>query len=452
MNTSNPAVDDQNKRVRRIVIAVVAIAVVAFGVALYLAIRKENRRERWDLLAQLRKEGEVDLRRDPVFQPPAASYNPERIAYIHKLEAFLEQEAADSGDALEPHTRYLIAKTIADHLLANPGLRDQTKRAAYYAQAVKQLEVIRDKFPDFPINWTMLSEEGFPSLTRQFIQWLKDNQAWEKEHMLRAREPASDVRVLLRTTRGDMLMGLYTEHAPAWTAAFIERAVGGFYDGTNFVSKREIGDISSPEEFSLRAAGTLSRGLRAFDSEGHKTASEINSRCGTLPDEARNRIPQERGIVSAWHEPGTEYDNADQFIVLTRTSPLLDYRYTPIGKILDEQGVDSLATLDRIFGDDTWSADKKARDDTELRGILDWLRVPVTIVKVLVYKDGKLMEPAEGALPTKAAPEAAEQTLSGVKADRYKADAPTPPEDTGPKDDGKKDEPSKDGPNGDEGK
>ncbi len=430
MNTPIPADGDSSKRIRHIVIAVVAIALVAFGVALYLAIRNEGRQERWDLLAQVRQDGEPGLRADPLFEAPVAALNPERRAYIQKLEAFLKQKAIDSGDALEPHTRYLVAKTIADHLLANPGMRDENARHAYYAQAREQLETIRDKFPDFPLNWTALSEEGSASLTRQFIQWLEDNEAWEKEHMLRARAPSADVRVLLRTTRGDMLMGLYTKDAPTWTAAFVQRAVRGFYDGTCFVSKREVGDVSAPEEFSLRAAGTLSRGLRPYDAAGTNTASEAPSRSGMLPDEARNRIPHDRGIVSAWHQPSTEYDNAEQFLVLARPSPLLDYKYTPIGKLLDEGGVHSLATLDDIFASDTWNTDKKTRDDTELRGILDWLRVPVTITKVLVYRNGKLLEPAEGeALPTKVATEPKERALADVQTDRYKIEAPKPPSD-----------------------
>ncbi len=436
MKSTDSRGGDPAKRLRLIIISVVVLAVLGFALALYLAIEKEGQQERWDVFEQLRKDGEPT--QDPVWENPYSVYNPERAAYVRKLELFLESKAKDGDDALEPHTRYLIAKTLADHILSNPGILDQKERGAFYEKAVAQLETIRDSHPDFPINWTMLSDEGFPSLTRQFIQWLKDNQAWEKENMLRPRDVADSVRVLLRTTRGDMLLGVYTEDAPTWTTAFLERAVNGFYDGTMFVSKRAIGDISQPEEHSMRAAGSLSRGLQAFDQDGHKKATEVASRSAMLPDEARNRIPHTRGTICAWHAGSDEYDNGEQFILLARDSPLLDYKFTPVGKMLDEQGISSFATLDEIFGGTTWSEDKSVRDDTDLRSLLDWFRAPVEIVKVLVYENGTLKEPTGGALPTKAKTEASESTLASLKADRYKADAPNPPadDDTPPKKDG----------------
>ena len=62
-----------------------------------------------------------------------------------------------------------------------------------------------------------------------------------------------------------------------------------------------------------------------------------------------------------------------------------------------------------------------------MSGLLDWLQVPVQIVKVLVYKDGKLQQASEGASPHRVAAEASERTLSSVKADRYKAEPPVKP-------------------------
>ncbi len=311
--------------------------------------------------------------------------------------------------------------------VSNPGILDQEERGAFYEQAVSQLETIRDKFPDFPLNWTMLSSEGFPSLTRQFIQWLKDNQAWEREHMLRARDPNKDLRVVIRTDRGDLLVGLYAEDAPSWTAAFVKRAVAGDYDGTAFFSKRQIGDESSPEDHTVRAGGALSRGMQAFDVEGHKAVTEKSVRCGVLPEEARNRIPHQRGIMSVWHDPSDEYDHSEQFILCAADSPLLDYKYTPVGKVLDEEEFKSSETLTRIFAGETWSADKDVRDNTELRGVLDLFQAPVQIIKVLVFDGGALQEPEEGAAPTKAKTEDKERALSSIEVDRYKADAPKPP-------------------------
>lgn len=416
-----------SKRLRLILIGVIALAVLGFGYALLNAIQKEDKQERWDILDKLRRDGEPAPDRDPMWFNPSGVLNPERAAYVRRLETFLEKTAKDAGDALEPQTRYVIAKTLADHILSNPGILDQEERGAFYAKAVEQLEAIRDKFPDFPLNWTMLSREGFPSLTRQFIEWLKDNQAWEREHMLRAREPNKDLRVVIRTDRGDLLVGLYTEDAPLWTAAFVKRAIAGEYDGTAFFSKRQIGDESSPEDHTVRAGGAMSRGMQAFDVEGHKAVTEKTTRSGMLPEEARNRIPHQRGIMSAWHDPADEYDHAEQFILCAANSPLLDYKYTPVGKLLDADEFKSSETLANIFGGDTWSADKDVRDNTDLRAVLDLFQAPVQIIKVLVFESGALQEPTEGASPTKAQTADKERALSSIEVDRYKADAPKPP-------------------------
>ncbi len=416
-----------NKRLRLIVIGAIALAVLGFGYALYSAIQKEDQQERWDVLDKLRRDGEPAPDADPFFQNPYGVYNPERLAYIRRLETFLDKTAKDSDDALEPHTRFVIAKTIADHILSNPGILDQEERGAFYAKAVEHLESIRDEHPDFPLNWTMLSEEGFPSLTRQFIQWLEQNRAWEKEHMLQAKAPAADVRVVIRTTRGDLLVGLYPELAPTWTANFIERAVAGEYDGTFFITKREIGDISEPEEHTIRAGGAMTRGMGDFDMDGHKKVAATKLRSGALPEESRNRIPHQRGIMSAWHDPSDEYDHDAQFILCAAPSPLLDYKYTPVGKLIDGDGFKSFDTLKRVFEGKTWNAEKTVRDNADLRPLVDYLQAPVQIVKILVFRDGSLQAPEAAASPTKAEVKDKERALSSIEVDRYASEAPKPP-------------------------
>ncbi len=431
-----------SNRLRLIIIGVVALAVLGFGYALFTAIQKEGKQERWDILDKLRREGEPPPDRDPLWFGSGQPLSPERAVYIRRLENFLEKTAKETDDALEPQTRYIIAKTIADHLLSNPGLIDMAERGQYYEQAVAHLESIRDDFPDFPLNWTMLSREGFNSLTREFLTWLESNQKWESEHMLRAREPNKDLRVVIRTNRGDLLVGLYTELAPKWTAAFTKRAIAGEYDGTAFFSKRQIGEGELTEDHTVRAGGAMSRGLQDFDVEGHKKLTEETVRSGNLPEESRNAIPHTAGIMTVWHDPADEYDSDEQFMLCAADSPLLNYKYTPVGKLLDEDGFNSTETLKRIFASDTWSADKDVRDDTSLRGLLDLFQAPAQIVKVLVFEAGSLQEPPEGASPTKAQIEDKERALSSIEEDRYKTDMPTPPEKDEPK---KGDEPKDDG-------
>lgn len=421
-------------RLRLALIVAAVLAVGGFALAIFLALRKEAVQERWDVLEKLRDDFEP--RQDPIWENPYGVYNKERERYIAALEKFLDAKAKEEDDALEPHTRFLLAKTIADHILANPGILDMEERGAFYAKAVAQLEAIRDDFPDFPLNWTRLSPEGFPSLTRQFIGWLRENEKWEREHMLRAQDPDAGVRVLLRTERGDMLMGLYRELAPKWTEAFLERAARGFYDGTAFVEKQDVGDDTNPEKRFVGGGGAATRGAKPFDAEQHDEIAETKVRAGLLPEESRNRIPHDRGVVSAWHRLSDEYDTDARFLIVTGLSPSLDYRFTPIGKLVEEEGVNSLRTLDRIFGGTTWREDGKVRDDTERAEILDYLQAPVRIVKVLVYEDGKLRQTGADALPTRAEVLESEKSLSGIEVDRFKAEPPVRPEEPQGDDDG----------------
>lgn len=424
--------------IRKIVIGTVIVLVGVFAFLLWQAVEDEGQLDRWDTLEAIRRKHEPS--QDPIWENPYGVYNDERKKYISALEAFLEGEAKASGDALTPHTRYMLAKTIADHILANPGILDQEDRGAWYAKATAQLAAIRDEHPDFPLNWTMLSEEGFPNLTRQFLKWLEENQAWEQEHMLRAMEPDAGVRVLVRTNRGDMLFGTYGELAPDWTEAFLASAANGALDGVMFVEKRDVGDAAEPGEHGVRTGGAASRAIEVFDAQSAKKASEAKLRGDRLPAESRNRIPVDRGIVVAWHDGADTYDTANDLFFITSRSPYLDYKYTPVGKLVDENGIQSLLTADRIFGGSVWREDETVRDDTELRGLLDWFQAPVQIVKVLVYRDGKLVEPTQP-LDSRATVEESERSLSSVKADRYKEEPPVKPAVSDPKDGEDEDDP-----------
>lgn len=422
------AVAKRAARIRVALIAVAVLAVVGFAVAIFIALKEEGAVERWDLFGQLRRE--MEPAQDPIWTNPYGLYNPERERYIAALEKFLDTKAKQEDDALAPHTRFIIAKTVADHILSNPGLLDMEARSKFYAKGAAQLEALRDDYPDFPLNWSKLSSEGFPSLTRQFLNWFTENEKWEKEHLLASREPDSDVRVLFRTERGDMLVGLYKD-AASWTDGFVDRAAKGFYDGTAFMLKEEVGDVAEPEEHYVVGGLTESRGsAEAFDTTAHKKVSDTRSRSGLLPAESRNRIPHERGILAAWHDGSDQYDNAERFLIVSRRSPRLDYEYTPTGKLLNEGEVDSLRVLDRIFGGPVWREDEKVRADTDLSGILGYFQAPVKIVKVLVYRGGVLQDPGADALPWRAPVEESEKSYSTLKVDQYKQEPPAKPKES----------------------
>ena len=80
-----------------------------------------------------------------------------------------------------------------------------------------------------------------------------------------------------------MMLGIYKDLAPEWTARFLERAAAGHYDGTSFVSRRKSGDAAEPGEYAIRAAGADSRGLKAFD--------VANKACKSAPAQKERPVP-----------------------------------------------------------------------------------------------------------------------------------------------------------------
>ncbi len=415
----------QAKKIKWTAIGLVVVAAGVVGFLLFQEIEEEAAAERWDKYAALREKYEPDQMQDPIFQDPYGIYGEQRERYVRNLEKFLEEQAKTLPDALEPHVRWRLARTLADHILSMKTTLDFDKRSPHYEKAIKHLTEIRDDFPDFQLNWANFKPAGFPTVTRQFIHWLEENRAWEQEHLPKPKEPDGAETVVLRTTRGDLHLRLYATDAPNWTKAFLERAVAGEYDGTAFFMKREQGDDVEPFEHWLRAGAQTTRGAEAFNATQHIEFTKDKDQGSLLLEESRNRIPHDRGIVSAWHGDATEYDHPSQFIVCRRPSPSLDYDFTPVGKLIDDA---SLETLDRIWSSKIWRSDPEVSSDTgELRGVLDFLQVPVEIVKVLVYRDGALVTtnaPSEH----KAEVTAKEEKLATLERDALRVEEPEKPE------------------------
>ena len=417
-------------RIRMLVIVGAVLLIGVIAALLWKGVTDDAAAERWDKYADLR--ATYELGQDNFWQDPAGTYAAELSRYIKALEAFIEDEGGTSGDVLVAQARWRLARTTTDLILTMKDVLDPAKRAPMYEKAIAQLEKLQSEYPEFPLNSKMFRPDEFPTMTRKFIDFLQKNQAWEAQYLPKAQEPDGKHTIVVRTTRGDVRFNLYREAAPAWTEQFLERASAGFWDGTAIFGKREVGTTADPRERTLRGGDPDSRDAAPYDSKGHVDFAADDQGGGLMPGESRNRIPHERGIVAAWHDGGTTYDDKDQFIFVLARSPMLDYDYTPVGKITDPQSLD---TLDRIWDQPTWNEDPLVRDDTgETRGILDYLQAPVRIEKILVFDESGALVKATDALPTKAAATAEEQSLRGLKVDAYKTAVPeraTPPEKDG---------------------
>lgn len=438
-NEAPPAGGSGSPRLKALVIgaAVVAVAVMAFFI--WRGVSEDAEAGVWDRYYALRQEHEP--KQDPLWNDLYGVFAAQRDRYIRALDAFLEKEASENDDALEPEVRWRLAKTLADHILAQRDLTDATKRRAYYDRAIEQMGKIRDDFPDYPLNWDIWKPDRFPSLTRKFVDWLEKNRDWESKYLPSARAPDGEHTVVFQTTAGDVRVKMYATDAKAWVDGFLKRAIAGGYDGTSIFEKREIGtDAAESRENAIRGGSAESRDAQPYNTESHLKLAADPDGGGLLPAEARNLIPHTRGVMVAWHDAATEYDDPVQFMWVVQDSPQFDYGYTPVGKATDDA---SLATLDRIFERKTWRTDPKVSQDAgEARKILDYFQAPIVIVKVLVYgADGALIEPAAGAAhAARAIPSSDEGKLSTLKADAAKTAEPKKPAAPAGEDDTKKPE------------
>ncbi len=421
-------------RIRMLVIVGAVLLIGIIVALLWKGVTDDAASERWDKYADVR--ATYELGQDNFWQDPAGTYAAELSRYIRALEQFIEEEGDGSGDVLTAQARWRLARTAADLVLTMKDVLDPAKRAPIYKKAIAQLEKLQSDYPDFPLNSSMFRPEEFPTMTRKFIDFLQKNQAWEAKYLPKAQEADGTHTIVVRTTRGDVRFKLYREGAPKWTEQFLQRASAGFWDGTAIFGKREVGTTADPRERTLRGGHPDSRGAAPYDSKAHVAFASGEQGGGLMPGESRNRIPHDRGIVAAWHDGGTTYDDRDQFLFVLQRSPMLDFDYTPIGKISDPQSLD---TLDRMWDQPTWNEDPLVRDDTgETRGILDYLQAPVVIEKVLVFDASGTLVKAGEALPNRAAATSTEQTLSGLKVDAYKVAVPeraAPPEEDTEEDD-----------------
>ena len=421
-------------QVRLVKIAVAAAVVIGLGVLaffIFRALRRDEVSSRWDEFAAIQAEYEpTDFRQDPLLEGVGDPYRSRRARYIERLEELLAKDVAGLEDALAPQVHWLLAKLSADQVMSMKDELDVQKRRVHWERAREHLGILRDDYPDFHLNWRMFAPESESSLTRRFLRTVRANLDWEKKNLPSERDPQDDVVVVLRTTRGDMRFGLYRNEALDLVELLLERVTRGEYDGTAFFAKTDTKQDGEQEQGTIRGGHRPTWDAKPFERKQHVSFAEPENPGTVMPSSSRWLIPHTRGVVAAWHEPTDEYDGSQQLLVVTARSPLLDYVYTPIGKLLDEA---SLATADRIYAAEAW------RDDLDVdlgsddgRKVADFLQVPVTIVKALVYENGTLREPASEPRPNRAEVDESERSLETLVADAYVAKAPERPEPPAP--------------------
>ena len=141
--------------------------------------------------------------------------------------------------------------------------------------------------------------------------------AWAETPQAPLAEDGKATRAIIKTKFGEMELVFFPELAPRHVESFLNLARKGFYDGTIF--HRVIpgfmiqgGDPNTKDPSNRQSYGNGGPGY-------------------TLPAEF-NRIPHERGIVSAAR--ATDPNSAgSQFFIVVDKAPHLDGKYTVFGEV-----------------------------------------------------------------------------------------------------------------------
>ncbi len=415
---------DRLTRILKLALIVTGLLVlVGAGVAFWLNQKSEKDTEAWNYFGALR--GRYDARRIGSDWEPSAKATEDRDSYQLALESFLEKKPGGWDGAIEPHVRWRIAKAAVDQLIAGEKIDSPEERQKYFDRAQQHLEVIRDSFKDFPLNWEQCrtDPDGAPTLTRQLLQWLEANRGWETKYRARSMAPDGAYTLLVRTNRGDMRIRCYGESTKTLVDAVVNEVNRGTFDGRAIVTKQVDGPDDDPYRSTIHTGNAASKDAKPYERDTHKDVTEAEPLVQLLPAKARHQIIAERGTVMAWHGPLSPYDEPSQLVFVAKRSPALDHNFTPIGKLLDDA---SLATLDRIFKSDTWADDEDAKTDDNYTQLSTTLQVPVRIVKVLAY-DGDALVASTSSDGGTTPPTATEKSLKTVKQDAYKVDPPEKP-------------------------
>lgn len=166
----------------------------------------------------------------------------------------------------------------------------------------------------------------------------------------REAEPKITSRLVLETTKGEIVIGLYGNEAPMTVQHVTDLASRGFYDGLRWYRVEDFVVQTGSHYQSLRAEygeaepdqAALDEAL-ARDGEVEKVADEIglSNRRGMVgmakPSDPQTRLPQPDSATT-------------DFYILKQDATQLDTYFTVFGKVIKGmEVVDSLETTDTIL-------------------------------------------------------------------------------------------------------
>jgi peptidyl-prolyl cis-trans isomerase B (cyclophilin B) len=138
---------------------------------------------------------------------------------------------------------------------------------------------------------------------------------------------AGDEIAVIKTAKGVIKFRFFCDDAPRHSAAFVELAEKGFYDGTTFHRVEPNFVIQGGDPFSRTGEGPAGMG-----GPGYNLAAEFNAR------------PHLEGTVAMARAQSPD-SAGSQFYICLGTQAFLDSNYTVFGEVIE--GLDVVHTIER---------------------------------------------------------------------------------------------------------
>jgi len=269
------------------------------------AFQEKTQRAR-ELLAQLKKLGEEAFRADP---------SQKEIARFLAVAGML---AARRGQLVEAVRLFeLLDSKGFHHTELDPVAGEAAFGLSRYDLAEKFLSRAKKEGKLSPQHEQLLAQ-----LEKEKEYWTQEQKLRQEEAKRGDNDPKALPRVLLRTTKGDILIELFEDQAPNTVANFIHLVEKGFYNGLTF-----------------------HRVIPGFVAQGGDPEGTGKGGPGyTIPDE-HNRPDARRHYWGSVAMARTSEPNSagSQFYIAYKRLPALDGAYTVFGRVI--RGMDVVLRL-----------------------------------------------------------------------------------------------------------
>jgi peptidyl-prolyl cis-trans isomerase B (cyclophilin B) len=192
--------------------------------------------------------------------------------------------------------------------------------------AKSALAQIRSQYPEHALlrdKVSITTSEGPLSAVDRLERRIDAQKAWIAAHpglFQNPELPADAPRVRLRTDRGDIVVGLYTNLAPTHAERFLRLVREGAYAGTRFHSVISGQMIQGGDPTSVKEEDRATWGQGGFDTK-------------VEPEESP--LKHFAGVLSAAVQPGSEPTVGSQFLITTGDAHQLDGQHRVFGRVLE---------------------------------------------------------------------------------------------------------------------